>query len=143
MTDCCLTIDPPGLCVFLQLYVSGWGDRGEGRALGSEAGGAESDSQAKGENLAYLFWNFIIFNYLDQDDSPSLLPSLLLLSTLSRKHNVSSHSLVSLAVRLSAAWLLSRTCVASPLRITPIGIFNLLLPALPSVWLILFKKCSL
>lgn len=109
LTACCLTKDPPGLCVVIQLYVSGWAEGGDGEvqnwglltsliahpppvpALGSKAGGAESDSQAEGESLAYLLWNFIIFNYLYQDSSPSLLPSLLLLSTLSRKHISSTH----------------------------------------------------
>lgn len=110
--DCLLFNNRPSrlVCIYTTLCIwLGWGrDRGEVQnwglltpliahpppvpALGSEAGGAESDSQAKGGNLAYLFWNFIILNYLDQDGSPSLLSSLLLLSTLSRKH-VSSHSL--------------------------------------------------
>lgn len=28
LTACCLTIDPPGLCAFIQLYVSGWAEEG-------------------------------------------------------------------------------------------------------------------
>lgn len=45
-------------------------------------------------------WNFIIFNYLDH----ALLPSLFLLFTLSRKHRLSSHSLVCLSACCSASF---------------------------------------
>lgn len=103
--DCLLLNNRPSrfVCIYTTLCIwLGWGgDRGEVQnwglltpliahalpvpALGSKAGGAESDSQAEGENLAYLLWNFIIFNYLDQDGSPSRLLSPLLFSTFSRK----------------------------------------------------------
>lgn len=73
----------------------------------------------RGGNLAYLC-GILFFSTIWIMMAPALLPSLFLLSTLSRKHRLSSHSLVC----LSAALLPSLPCAASPLLITPINIFN-------------------
>lgn len=73
----------------------------------------------RGGNLAYLC-GILLFSTIWIVIAPTLLPSLFLLSTLSRKHRLSSHSLV----RLCAALLPSLPRAASPLLITPINIFN-------------------
>ena len=73
----------------------------------------------RGGNLAYLC-GILLFSTIWIMMAPTLLPSLFLLSTLSRKHRLSSHSLVCLC----AALLPSLPCAASPLLITPINIFN-------------------
>lgn len=70
-------------------------------------------------NLAYLC-GILLFSTIWIMMAPALLPSLFLLSTLSRKHRLSSHNLVC----LSDALLPSLPCAASPLLITPINIFN-------------------
>lgn len=86
LNPCCLTIDPPGSCVFyVTLYI--WLCWGSDSEKEYKMGGlktpviphfvvfsAPSPGNRLGGKACLSLWNFIIFNYLDHDGclSPSL-----------------------------------------------------------------------
>lgn len=128
LTSRCLTIDPPGLCVFMWLYVSGWAERvivkrgtGWGGLQAPVSPPTPSHSYSplwvlalwgcrcwirrwgRGGKLAYLC-GILLFSVIWIMIAPSLIPSLFFLSTLSCKHRLPAHSLVFLSVCRSVSF---------------------------------------
>lgn len=157
--DCLLLNNRPSrfVCIYTALCIwLGWGgDRGEVHnrglltflithplpvpALGSEAGGAESDSQAEGGITSLISSGILLFSTIW---IRMALPLCCPPCSSSPPCHANTFPRTASSVLLPVCLLPSLTCVASPLLITPISIFNLLLPASPYVWLILFKKCK-